>query len=115
MNSNTLQFIRDFHRIPKKQKLAWCIIHYPDAERPERCLRLGVLLVGTSKAIDIADGIFIQNCQNQNAMKATRKKVGDWYVYECEEGYAIQLPDSFIEDMYFKRIYSTNLINYFLL
>lgn len=115
MNKNTFNFIREVHRIPKSQKLAWCIIHYPNAERPERQLRLGVLLVGTDKAIDLADGEFIQNRSNQKAMIATREKQGDWYQYECEEGYVLRLPDYFISDMYYKRIYSTDLMDCYLL
>ena len=115
MNKNTFKFIREIHRIPKSQKLAWCIIHYPDAERPERRLRLGVILEGTDKAIDLADGVFIQNCSNQKAMIATREKQGDWYHYECQEGYTLHLPYYFISDMYYKRIYSTDLMDSYLL
>lgn len=115
MNKNTLKFIREVHHIPKSQKLAWCIIHYPNAERPERQLRLGVLLVGTDKAIDVADGVFVQNRSNQKAMVATREKLGDWYCYECEEGYVLRLPDSFISDMYYNRIYSRDMMDNYLL
>ena len=114
MNKNTFKYIREIHRIPKSQKLAWCIIHYPDAERPERCHRLGVLLVGTDKAIDLADAVFIQNRSDQKAVIATREKDGDWYRYISEDGFVLRLPYCFISDMYFSRVYSRDLMDGYL-
>ena len=115
MKVNTFKFIRQFHRIPQRQKLSWCIIHYPDIPDPARQLRLGVALIGTDKAIDIATGTFIQDHKRSRVILATRRTLGDWYHYESENGPVLRLPRAFTADMYFNRIYSKNLIDSFLL
>lgn len=56
----SLVFLRRFYRIPRKYKLAWAIIVEEDKSGSKSC-RLGVLLTGTPKAIDVMNRRFVQN------------------------------------------------------
>ena len=111
---STFKFIREAHGIPKSQKLSWCLIVYSKAERPERLVRLGVALLGTNKAIDISDGVFIDNSSRHKVELATRRTMGDYYIYESEN-HVERLPDSFVSDMYFNRVYSKEMMEDYLL
>ena len=55
-----LVFLRRFYGIPRKHKLAWAIIVEEDKGGSKSC-RLGVLLKGTPKAIDVMKRRFVQS------------------------------------------------------
>lgn len=115
MVPSTFKFIREFHRIPRSQKLTWCIIFYPNAERREWREKLGVSLVGTDKALDIASGKFIQVRSDQQVIEVTRRTMGDWYIYESEGGSTLRLPRCFVSDMYYNRVFSRDLLENYLI
>ncbi|MBO6281365.1 MAG: hypothetical protein J6N49_02410 [Alphaproteobacteria bacterium] len=78
----SLGFLRRFFGIPRKYKLAWAVIVEIDKEGSKSC-RLGVLLSGTPKAIDVMKRRFVQSelllPVKRNTYPATKK---------CERGYA---------------------------
>lgn len=111
---STYKFIREVHGIPKSQKLSWCLIIYSEAERPERLVRLGVALLGTNKAIDLSDGVFINDNSWHKVELATRRTIGDYYIYESEN-HVQRLPNYFVSDMYYKRVYSKEMMESYLL
>ena len=111
---STFKFIREVHGIPKSQKLSWCLIIYSASEREERLVRLGVALLGTDKAIDLTDGVFINDNSRHKVELATRRTMGDYYIYESDN-HVERLPYSFVSDMYYKRVYSKEMIKSYLM
>ena len=109
---STLKFFRKQFKIPKRQKLCWSVIVCKDGDK--RYLRLGVRLVDTNKAIDVAARRFVdieKPAPNQHfAFYATRKAKGNNYVYYGEEGSVLTLPKNFVDDIYFRCIYSKKLM-----
>lgn len=112
MKKSSLKFFRKQFKIPKRLRLRWCIIVCKDGE--ERHLRLGVRLVDTNKAIDVATRQFVEiekPAPNAHfAFYATRKAKRRYYVYYGEEGSVLTLPKSFIDDIYFRCTYSKELM-----
>ena len=113
---STLQFIRDFHRIPLRQKISWCIIAYDRADCTKD--RIGVFLEGTNKAIDLSTGNFEQVGREENATRRVfivkRESEGDWHLYRHPER-VVRLPKYYISDMYYRRVYSRDMIESYLL
>jgi hypothetical protein len=53
-------FLRDFFEIPRKYKLSWAVIVEKSKDGAKSC-RLGLLLDGTPKVLDVMKRRFIQN------------------------------------------------------
>ena len=108
----SLNFFRDFFRIPKRVRLAWCIL----VERGEggyEQVRLGVRLRGTDKAIDVALREFVQlNLPTQisyTAVPAERKADGDEFVFTGAQ-YEVRVPVTYVSDIYYRSVYSDALV-----
>ena len=54
------KFLREFFRIPRKYRLVWAVIVETDRGGAKSC-RLGVLLDGTSKVLDVMKRKFVQS------------------------------------------------------
>ena len=113
MVKNNLTFFRNYFKIPRKYKLSWCVIVvYSD----ERKLRLGVNLVGSGKIIDVAKGEFARldsdySCDTYTAFNAVRKSRGDFFEYHATNGSVLTLPKTFVNDVFYKKVYSEELMN----
>ena len=120
----TFDFFRKFHRIPASQKLCWCLINDPDEDDWRFRRKLGVWLVGTSKAIDVAEGEFVQlrdnpvvqnECLRGTIVLCQRESDGDYYRYIPEDGTPLRLPKYFVNDAYYARVYSKDMIDSYML
>ncbi len=121
----TFDFFRKFHHIPVSQKLCWCLINHPDEEEWIHRHRLGVWLVGTSKAIDVAKGVFVQLRDNPVSHDASQPRTialcrrvsdGSYYRYIPEDDSPVlRLPKYFVGDMYYTKVYSKDMIDSYLL
>lgn len=106
----TLAFLRDVHRIPRKQKLAWALIPvYGTAE-----YTLGVYLYGADKVLNIRTGQFEQITDCARPLIANRRYDGDWYIYTAGD-VTCRLPKYYVSDMYYTRIYNQDMIDSYLL
>ncbi len=112
---STLGFFREFHRMPKRQKLAWCV--FPKVANDESSLQLGVLLVGTDKLIDVAAGrsAQVKRAKEYRPEVATRSSEGDYYVYRTATGRVLRLPKNYVADMYRTMVYSPEWMDSYLL
>lgn len=113
MKNGTLKFFRKFYQIPKKQKLCWCLLEQMGVDaHPE--LRLGIMLPGTNKAIDVAARRFIQLCGcalvRYRAYPAKRRAVAGGYEYVCDS-LKITKPKHYVQDLYFACVYSNELMS----
>ena len=54
------RFLREFFGIPRKYKIVWAVIVEKGKDGSKSC-RLGLLLEGTPKAVDVMKRKFIQN------------------------------------------------------
>ena len=106
-----LKFFRAYFRIPRKYKLEWCILL--ESDEKGTVTRLGVHLVGTDKAIDVAARYFVEidgvSEVKYQMLPVVRKSKGDSYVYISSE-MRIERPKTFIQDIYFRCIYSPELM-----
>lgn len=110
---STLKFFRDFHRIPKSQKLEWCICRYDIQSNSDYKQCLGVLLTGTGKFIDIANGQFREIYGPMRVETVKRESDGGWYFY-IGETMMMRTPKYYIHDMYYKRVYTKDMIDSFM-
>lgn len=106
----TLAFIRGFHRIPKRQKLAWVLIPVNEVYQYD----LGVFLCGTDKVLNIRTGLFEQVNDAARPVIVNRRSKGDWYVYTAED-VEKRLSKYYVSDMYYARIYSKEMVDSYLL
>ena len=120
----TFEFFRKFHHIPASQKLCWCLINDPNDGEWQLWRKLGVWLVGTDKAIDVAKGEFVQlrsepisngDCLRGTIVLCHRESDGDYYRYIPEDGTPLRLPKCFVSDAYYNRVYSKDMINSYML
>lgn len=111
----TLKFFREYFRIPKKMPLRWCVIE----ELYESLIlrRLGVELVGTGKAIDVLRRCFIEKDADgiYQFVSATRVSKGKNYVFVCEDRLEVEVPKTLVRDIYFRCVYSDEMIKQVLL
>ena len=107
----SLKFFRDFYRIPRTVGIGWCILveHSPNGET----VRLGVSLPADNKAIDVAARQFIQlglpALVTYNAYPAVRKIEGDEVVFSGS-GYEIKVPKTYVADIYYRSVYSKEMV-----
>lgn len=106
----SLSFFRKYFRIPKGIKLCWCIL----VERSEghEQQRLGVMLCGTDKVIDVAARCFVQTglpmYVSYEAVPAVRKAEGNSVVF-TDGDRRIEVAESYVSDIYFRCVYSEEL------
>jgi hypothetical protein len=114
---NSLAFFRKHFRVPKKVKLQWCILVKNDNPLTKR---LGILVTGTNKAIDVPQRRFIQvNIGDEDGFSAyparkTRTRHNINY-FSLDGKATLTTPESYIKDIYFRAIYSRELIEQFLI
>ena len=110
----SLDFFRKHFHIPQGVRLCWCVIVKNDDEDEKARGRLGVMICDTSKVIDVAAREFVQTGSglplSYNAYPATVYE-GDEMVFETSNGYRVNVPDTYITDLYFRSVYSEELIS----
>lgn len=107
----SLGFFRDFFRIPKNMEIDWCILveRSPQGEK----VRLGVNLLAYNKAIDVAARQFVQvgtpTIVYYSAYPAKRRTVNDNVVFKGA-GYEIKIPKTYVTDIYYRSVYSKEML-----
>lgn len=109
-----LKFFREYFHIPKNVKISWCILEEISNDSSTR--RLGVMLEGTNKVIDVARKQFVQIMlwapvfyQAEPAEKSVGRD--EIYFYSlCDPDVFLSVPKSYVEDIYFRCVYSEQLI-----
>ena len=108
----SLTFFRKYFRIPAEFKLHWCILVEIDESGTE-CRRLGVMLCGTDKVIDVAARNFVQTGLpthiSYRAELATRRTKEDEYAFIGSDGSRIIVPVTYVSDIYFRSVFSEEL------
>ena len=112
--SFSLSFFRKCFRIPGGVKLRWCILVEKEDDGSEQ-QRLGVMLCGTNKVIDIAAREFVQTGLpmpvSYEAYPATRSAEGDECVFVASgTERRVNTPITYVSDIYFRCIYSEELM-----
>lgn len=109
----SLSFLRKYFRIPMVVKLRWCILVEQSEGREQ--LRLGVMLCGTNKVIDVAARKFVETGLptpvSYSTMSAIRRNEGDEVVFYGADERRLYLPCTYVEDIYFRCIYSEEMMN----
>lgn len=116
----SLSFFRKYFRIPSGVKLCWCIL-VEKSETGEK-KRLGVLLCGTNKVIDVAARCFVQIGLvsvpvTYSAYPARRKRLTNSDTNFTEEtfiadsGERIGVSPTYVQDIYFRCVYSEEMMN----
>ena len=107
----SLKFFRDFYRIPRTVGIGWCIIVERSATGEN--VRLGVSLPANNKVIDVAARQFIQiglpTLVTYHAYPAVRKVEGDEVVFSGS-GYEIKVPKTYVTDIYYRSVYSKEMV-----
>lgn len=111
----TLKFFREYFRIPEKVHLRWCMIR--ENYNGMLLKRLGVELVGTGKAIDVLRRCFIEKDADgiYQFVSATRVSKGKNYVFVCEDRLEVEVPKTLVRDIYFRSVYSPEMMKQVLL
>ena len=111
----TLKFFRNYFWIPENIPLRWCVIREIDHEVLLK--RVGVELVGTNKAVDIFCRTFIEKDDQSlyQFIPAKRISKGGNYVFVCEDGFEVEVSKTLVRDIYFRCIYSDEMIKQVLL
>lgn len=111
----TLKFFREYFRIPKKVSLRWCVIE----EMYDMSLlkRIGVELVGTDKAVDVLRRCFIERDSQGGYRFVPAKRIAkkEEYLFQCENGTSVEMPKRLVRDIYFRSVYSEEMIKQVLL
>jgi len=109
----SLSFLRKYFCIPRVVKLRWCIL--VEQSEGQENLRLGVMLCGTNKVIDVAARKFVQTGLptpvSYSAVSAIRRNEGDEVVFYGADERRLYLPNTYVEDIYFRCIYSEEMMN----
>lgn len=108
----SLSFFRKYFRIPSGVKLCWCILVEKSEKGEEK--RLGVMLCGTNKVIDVAARQFVQTelptPVSYVAYVSHRSNSGDEIIFKYEDGRLV-LPVTYVADIYFRCVYSEEMMN----
>lgn len=115
LNYNTLAFIRYYFHIPESRKLSWALIEETTQGKTE--IRLGVVFSQYPHLyIDVAMRRFFKETTmfngsfSRKVYPARRKALKDTFVYVCDNGLSMQTPKSFIYDIYYSSVYSSELL-----
>ena len=107
----SLKFFREYFHIPRKVRLQWCLIEY--LIDGKSVFNLGVKLGNADKVIDVAKRQFVQQRYAPvycNVFAAQRKSGPTAYVFVNSLGKKLTLPKSYVKDVYFRSIYSQELL-----
>ena len=115
-SKNSLAFFRKQFQVPQRVRLQWCIL----AEDPSSITDeyLGVLVVGTNKAIHVPQRRFVQVDGRGQPKAYPAKKTANQknIVFYSEDGRKkLSIPKHYISDIYFRSVYSQKLIDQFLI
>ena len=115
-SKNSLAFFRKQFQVPQRVKLQWCIlVESPSLPTKEY---LGVLVVGTNKAIHVPQRRFVQvDGQDQPKAYPAKKTANQKNLVFCSEDGSkkLSIPKHYISDIYFRSVYSQKLIDQFLI
>ncbi len=113
-NYNSLSFFRKYFQIPASQKLSWALI--TETVRGETEVRLGVVFTNHPNVyLDVAMRRFFWELEFFNGhivrkvYPARRIAQKDTFLYVTEGGLSEEFPKSFIADIYFPSVYSSQL------
>ena len=120
----SLSFFRKYFRIPRGVRLCWCILVEKSETGANK--RLGVMLCGTNKVIDVAARCFVQiglvgvsatyEVYPANRTKLTNPDTdftGEAFV--ADSGESIQVSPTYVQDIYFRCMYSEEMMNQMLI
>lgn len=99
-----MSFLREFFRIPEHVQTCWVIIH------DEHHMRLGLEIVGRQKFIDIADACFCQVCPKMDPKPASHVKSKESERFFTSDGESLILAPNYVRKLYFRRVYSEELM-----
>ena len=116
----SLSFFRKYFRIPGGVKLCWCILVEKSEKGEEK--RLGVMLCGTNKVIDVTARCFVQTGLVSvpvmyEAHPASRKMFTHSdtgfteEVFVTASGMRTWVPPTYVQDIYFRCVYSEEMMN----
>ena len=100
-----MSFLRDFFRIPGNVQTCWVLIH--DEELPTR---LGLELVGLKKVIDVPDGCFHQVYEWMKLKPVSHRSEKNSEEFFASDGESLHLTKDYVRKLYFRRVYSEELM-----
>lgn len=106
-----LGFFRELYQIPKNTEIDWCILveRSPKGENA----RLGIRLLAYDKVIDVAARQIVQlglpTSTYYSAYPAKREVEGDEVVF-TGSGYMFRVPETYASDIYYRTVYSDELM-----
>lgn len=109
----SLSFFRKYFHIPNGMKLHWCVLVEKSANDEQR--RLGVMLCATNKVIDVASRQFVQTDMLlmpvlYKAYPAILRKEEDEFVFTAIDGTVLRFPESYVSDLYFRSVFSEEML-----
>ena len=113
------KFLRKFYGIPRKYKTCWAVIVEKDKDGSKSC-RLGLLLEGTSKVVDVAKRKFVQSELSMPVERKTypAKKISDgkWVQFDTVQDVheTVRLCKNELNVEYFTAHYSPELMDAFI-
>jgi len=115
----SIAFLRRFFGIPRKYKMKWAVIVEENKDGQIAC-RLGVLLLGTSKTVDVIRRKFVES-ELQLPVKrmtypAKKKSDGNFVQFDTLDEKAcksIRISKSKLNEAYFTAHYSPELMHTF--
>ena len=106
----SLDFFRKFFRIPQSIRLCWCIVVKDNGDDDEPAQgRLGVMICGKRKAIDVAEREIVETGTGLPLSFSAYPAVmydGDKMEFETSNGLFIDVPRTYIKDLYSRSVYS---------
>ena len=100
-----MSFLRDFFRIPENVQTCWVLIH--DEELPPR---LGLELVGLKKVIDVPDGCFHQVYEWMQLKPVSHRTNKNGEEFFASDDESLILAPDYVRKLYFRRVYSKELM-----
>ena len=106
----SLDFFRKFFRIPQSVRLCWCIIVKDNSDDDEPAQgRLGVMICGKSEAINVAEREIVETGNGLPLSFSAYPAVmfdGDKMEFKTSNGFSIDVPHTYIKDLYSRSVYS---------
>lgn len=108
----SLECIRKIFHIHPRKKIFWCVLveKFPEGER----YRLGVGLAHSNKAIEVGARRFVQlngsALVSYHAYPAKKSKKDGMYTFRSCGG-CVEVPETYISDVYYRSIYSEDMMD----
>lgn len=99
-----MSFLREYFHIPHQIETRWVFIHDNQQER------LGLELIDHSKVIDVADACFRQSCEKLNLIPVSHMLHEKSEEFVTDDGDRLWLPKHYVRKLYFRRIFSEELL-----